>query len=61
MVWLLIAVLFGYRGVFIFLLSGVVSVGCIGEIICHVVLGIVSTISSFIKCDWVWISWWSDF
>ena len=40
-----------------FALCGVVSVGCIGEILCCVVLGIVCTISSLTKCDGLNILW----
>ena len=36
-----------------FLGLGVVTFGCIGEILCCVVVTIVSTISSFTKCDGV--------
>ena len=39
-----------------FFLCGVVNVGCIGEILCCGVVSNVSTISSFTKCDGVWIS-----
>ena len=35
--------------VFVFL--GVVSFGCIGEILCCVVVAVVCTVSSFMKCD----------
>ena len=38
-----------------FVFFGVVKFGCIGEILCCVVV-VVWTISSFMKCDGVWIS-----
>ena len=40
----------------VFLFRGVVSVGWMEEMLCCVVVVIVSTISSLMKCDEVWIS-----
>ena len=46
----------GENGV-LFFLCGVVNVGCIVEILTlYVVVSNISTISSFTKCDGVWIS-----
>ena len=39
----------------VFVFFGVLKFGCIGEILCCVVV-VVWTISSFMKCDGVWIS-----
>ena len=43
-------------GSVVFLFLGVVRFGCIDEILCCVVVTVVWTISSFMKCDGVWIS-----
>ena len=39
-----------------FVFLGEIRLGCIGEILCCVVVAVVWTISSFLKCDGVCIS-----
>ena len=43
-----------------FLGLGVGRLGCIGEMLCCVVVITVVTISSFAKCDGVWISFFCE-